>query len=466
MFRMVYKIDDDMTAAVNESNSKTDQVKQARQAGGIAGAGEKLKILFLDQHYAIPDGMTIPRSYILTRHLVRGNHHITVISGVNRKSGFTRDKKSKFIEDQVFADIRLIRIGIPYNHFMSAFKRLLSFAGFMVVSCFKAFFHKKPDIVFATSTPLTIGVPALLVSKLKRVPFVFEVRDLWPEFAIDIGALKNPVLIKIATILEKMCYRNAVKILTISEGLRQRMIERGISGEKIETIPIGVDLESVNAIPPDTSFRETHGLNGKFVAVYGGTHGPSNGLNIVVEAARLLKDQPDIVLVMIGEGKEKKNLMAKKEEYGLDNLLFIDAMPRNRLLSILKEVDAGLMITINLIRSMLKCPNLPRKFFDYLACGLPVLVNVEGDMSDIIQEKQIGLVCSETDPEGLAKNILTLYSESDTRQSMAENAARLVRDYDLSRISHVFEKKLLEAFHAKQKSLKGKATGGPIEKNP
>jgi glycosyltransferase involved in cell wall biosynthesis len=330
---------------------------------------------------------------------------------------------------------------------MSAFKRLLSFAGFMVVSCFKAFFHKKPDIVFATSTPLTIGVPALVVSKLKRVPFVFEARDLWPEFAIDIGVLKNPILIKLATMLEKMCYRNAVQIFTISEGLRQRMIERGVPGEKIKMLPIGVDLESVNAISPDTSFREVHGLTGKFVMVYAGSHGPSNGLGIVVEAAKILKDHPDIVLVMIGEGKEKKNLIALKEEYGLENLLFIDAMPRNHLLGILKEVDAGLMITTNLIRSMPKCPNLPRKFFDYLACGLPVLVNVEGDMSEVIQKNEIGLVCGEADGKGLAENILTLYNQSDTRLRMAQNAAKLVQEYDLSRISYTFEENLLETFN-------------------
>lgn len=412
----------------------------------------RYRILFLDQHFATPEGMMIPRVYGFARHLSRKNALITVISGVNRRSGLPKDGNRGGIRNFQIDKIKVICIGIPYNHFMSFFKRLFSFAGFVIISSLKVLFLKKPDVTVAVSTPLTIGIPAIILKKLRGVPFVFEVGDLWPEFAIGIGALKNPVLIKFAYFLERMCYRNATKIFTISEGCKQHLVERGVPGEKVFTIPFGVDFENTESIQADRTFRETHGLTDKFVAVYIGAHGPANGLEIVIEAGKILKKHPGIVLVLIGEGKEKKRLMEQAAEHGLDNILFCDSMPRKKLLAILKDVDAGLMITRNLIASMPKCPNLPRKFFDYLACGLPVLVNVDGDLSKIVEEKQVGLVCGEKAPGKLADNILKLFSTKDLRESMSRNSSKLACDYDLADLNRVFEKEVLGVFADKDNS--------------
>jgi glycosyltransferase involved in cell wall biosynthesis len=259
------------------------------------------------------------------------------------------------------------------------------------------------------------------------------------------GIVKNRLMIRLAEGLERICYRNARMVFTISHGIRQRLIERGLPSEKLKTFPIGVDLKDVDCIPKSTSFRLQNDLDGKFVAVYAGAFGPTNGLDLLMKASNYLKYQTEIVIVLIGEGKMKESLLAQKQQYELDNVLFLEAMPRTKLMSIMKDLDVGLMITKNLIPSMRQCLNLPRKFFDYLAAGLPVVVNVEGEMSKLVEENRIGLVSNEEDPTSLAHCILQLYSQSQLKEEMAMNAKQIIRKFDLNKIAEVFEKELLDS---------------------
>jgi len=387
--------------------------------------------------------MTIPRSFAISNHLAEKGHQVTVISGLNRKSGFSSIKGKKMINELRLNKIKIILMGVPYTHFMSYAKRLMAFVSFMGLSTVKAILLEKPDLVFATSTPLTTGLPAFLLCKLKRIPFVFEVRDLWPEFAVDMGILKNPFLIKTAEFVEKICYKEAVKIFTISDGLRNRLIQRGIPAEKVRKIPIGVDLDFTNTIEADWAFRKKNGLDGKFVAVYVGAHGVANGLEMLVKTAEYLKNKKDIVIVSIGEGKEKDNLIAMTQAKGLENMKFFEAMPRKELLAVMKTFDVGLMITKNLVTSMDECPNLPRKFFDYLACSLPVLVNSNGEMQRIVEQNNAGVSSSETNVSELAENLV--YLKSIPLELYRKNVSELVKKYDLVGIGDEFEKEFLKA---------------------
>ncbi|MCX5654358.1 MAG: glycosyltransferase family 4 protein, partial [Planctomycetota bacterium] len=300
------------------------------------------------------------------------------------------------------------------------------------------------DVVFATSTPLTAGFPGAIAWWLRRVPFVFEVRDIWPETAVEVGALRNPVLIWAAGLAERTFYRAASRIVVISQRMGERLRARlGPAADKVVVIPLGADCAMFDAAAPDTAWRRTHGLEGKFVAVYAGAHGRVNALGWVLKAAALLKDDPRIRLVFIGEGALKASLMDQARQGGLDNVLWLNPLPKKALAGVLKACDLGLMTLENLSIFDTACPN---KFMDYLAAGLPVLVNFDGEAGWLCRDEGCGLVVPPEDAPAMSRAIRELAGDPARRREMGHRAQALAaRRFDRRRLVEQIEKVLQEA---------------------
>jgi len=333
-------------------------------------------------------------------------------------------------------DLRIVNV--RYDNKQSFWRRILAFLLFMAVSTIEVLRVRDADVVFATSTPLTVGFPGTVAHYLARKPFVFEVRDIWPETAVEVGALRNPVLIWAAGLAERTFYRAASRIVVISQRMAERLRARlGPAGDKVSVIPLGADCTLFSEAEPDLAWRRTHGLEGKFVAVFAGAHGRVNALPWVLRAAALLRDDVRIRIVLIGTGILKPLLMEQARREALDNVLFLDPIPKERLAGVLKACDLGLMTLENLSIFDTACPN---KFMDYLAAGLPVLVNFDGEAGWICRREGCGLVVPPEDAESMAGAIRDLAADPQAARAMGDRGRALAADrFDRRRLVEQIE---------------------------
>ena len=272
------------------------------------------------------------------------------------------------------------------------------------------------DLLFATSTPLTAGIPGIVGRLLRRKPFVFEVRDLWPELPREMGVITNPVILKAMDLLEWLSYHCARGCIGLSSGIIEGIKRRGIDSRNVTMIPNGCDLdlfdpEKSNPIHPEGVKKDD------FIAIFTGAHGIANGLDAVLDTALELKKhgRKDIKLVFIGDGKLKPELKQRAESEQLDNCIFLDPVPKKELARLLQGVDVGMMILANV--PAFYYGTSPNKFFDYIAAGLPVLNNYPGWLANIIAENKCGVVVPPENPEAFADVLEYL---ADNRDEAAE----------------------------------------------
>ena len=372
-----------------------------------------MKILYIHQYFATPAGSTGTRSYEFSRYLVAQGHSVTVLTGT---SAFGDLQTDQAVERRVIDGIEVFLINVHYSNLMSYTARIIAFVRFMVISTWIGLTRVQPDLVFATSTPLTVGIPGYIVSRVKRVPFVFELRDLWPKYAVAYGALKNRFVIFIAELLERFIYRAAVKIVTISETIANEVAEMGVPRGKLITIPIGADIQMFNPTPPQVR---------DFLQVtYTGTHSTVNALDAIVDAAKVIaaRGTPAIRFVLVGEGRDKMRLKARVDEESVPNVEFRDRVPKDEIPSILQESDVCLISAQNIPEARAIFPN---KLFDYLAAGRPIVGNFPGELAELIEREQIGVVAPPDDAEALANALTSLAASAAQRQEMGAKAREL-----------------------------------------
>ena len=410
----------------------------------MADISIRMNIIYIHQHFSTPRGRTGTRSYDFARHLAARGHRVTVVTGVYGASDLADLALDRRITRREVDGIDLRIINVRHDNKQGFWGRIAAFLGFMLLSTLEVLRIRDADVVFATSTPLTTGVPGTLAHWLRGVPFVFEVRDIWPETAVAVGALTNPVLIRLAGWAERIFYRAAGRIVTISDRMGERLRERlGPRADKVCVIPLGTDVPLFAGAKPDLAWRRENGLEGKFVAVYAGAHGRVNALGWVLKAAARLKDDPNIRFALLGDGALKASLMAEAKALGLDNVLFLPPLPKEKLAGVLRTCDLGLMTLENLSIFDTACPN---KFMDYLAAGLPVLVNFEGEAGWISRREGCGVVVPPEDPEAMAAAIRELASDAARRREMsARGQALAAARFDRSRLAGELEAVLLAA---------------------
>jgi glycosyltransferase involved in cell wall biosynthesis len=370
-----------------------------------------MHILLIHQAFAALDEPGGTRHHELARFLVSKGHQVTVIaSPVSYLTG--KNSPPIFIENGGGkgggGGITILR-AYTYRALHKSFvHRVFAFVSFMVSSFFIGLGVKNVDVVWGTSPPIFQGVTAWLLARLKGAKFLFEVRDLWPDFAIAVGVLKSPTLIKLSLWLEKFLYRRADRMMVNSPGYVEHV--RGRGARSVELIPNGADPEMFNPLDNGQAFRQNNFLKNKFVVLYAGAHGISNDLTVVLDAAKLLEKDAKIQFVFLGDGKEKENLVAYANDLGLKNVTFLPPVPKTGMAAALAGADACLAILKPLDEYKTTYPN---KVFDYMAAGRPVLLAIDGVIREVVEAAGCGLFAQPGDPAALAEAAHKLAADRD-----------------------------------------------------
>ena len=390
-----------------------------------------MHILIIHQAFASLEEPGGTRHYELARLLVAGGHRVTVIaSPVSYITGARVPQPAAPSAQPAPPGLTVLRAGVYEAHHRSFLHRMLAFFSFMLSSFWLGLGVRGVDLVWGTSPPIFQGVTAWLLAKLKRLRFLFEVRDLWPEFAVAVGVLKNHTLIRLSEWLERMLYRGADCVVVNSPGFVEHVRLRG--ARRIELVPNGADPSMFDASVDGGDFRRRHGFGDRFVALYAGAHGMSNDLQVVIEAARLLQDS-GVQVVLVGDGKEKPALISRA--VGLRNVTFLPSVPKRQMPEILAAADAGIAILKPIGAYKTTYPN---KVFDYMAAARPVLLAIDGVIREVVEDAHCGLFVRPGDPRALADAIRLLAADRDLARRMGlDGKGYLQQNFSRERIARL-----------------------------
>ncbi len=379
-----------------------------------------MKILYFHQHFSTPKGTTGTRSYAMAQALINAGHEVTMVTGLHGggETGLTgAPVKGKLTG--VVNGINIIAFDLPYSNKDGFVKRAMTFLKFAAKSIGIAMTHKY-DLVFATTTPLTAGIPGIFARWLRAKPFVFEVRDLWPELPKAMGVISNPVVLWAMGVLEFMSYRSAHHCIGLAPGIVDGIAKRGVAREKISLIPNGCDITLFQA-SKDKPLRPEGIADDKTLAVYTGTHGFANGLHNVLDAAKVLQERgrDDIAIALIGQGVKKEALQKDAKDAGLNNLHFYPPVAKTELTRYMAGADCGLQVLANV--PAFYYGTSPNKFFDYISAGLPVVTNYPGWVAGMITDNNCGKAVAPDAPEALADAIEYI---ADNKAALPDMGAR------------------------------------------
>ena len=405
-----------------------------------------MHVLYFHQHFTTPDGASGTRSYEFARALLAKGHRVTMVCGQSATGGLKLpwDAKARWHRGDV-EGIDVIALPLTYSNRTGLAQRAWVFWLYAWRSIGLAL-RADYDVLFATSTPLTAALPGIAMKLLRRgKPFVFEVRDLWPELPRALG-MKNPILLGGMSVLEWLGYRTADACIGLAPGIAEGIRRRAPRDLRIVTIPNGCDLDlftpGKRSKPLDLAGIEP----GDFVAGFTGAHGIANGLDAVLDAAGELKRQgrTDIKLVLIGDGNQKDRLVERARQEGLGGCIFFPPMKKLELARLTGQLDCGLMILANV--PAFYYGTSPNKFFDYIAAGLPVVNNYPGWLADMIQENDCGMAVAPNDPEALASALVKLADSPDRRKLMGVRSRQLAeRGFSRESLAGKFVQTLEEA---------------------
>jgi len=379
-----------------------------------------MKILYIHQYFKTPSEPGGTRSYWIAQALLNKGHDVTMITSA---SNF-KDRVTSIKID----GIDVIYIKEEYSQDMSISRRLKSFFYFMIKSTIIALNQKNVDIVFATSTPLTVGFPALILKWFKKKPFIFEVRDLWPEVPIQMGAMKNKLVKSIAISFEKIIYRNAKHVIALSPGMREGVLKY-LNKEKTSMIPNMSKIDQFFPRLKNKEFAEKIGLNNNtFKVVHFGSLGLANGADTIIESAKLLKNDDSIEFVFIGGGSTEYQLKERCKEYELNNVLFLGRFSMKDTSEIVNICDVSIVSFSDI---PILYTNSPNKLFDSLSAAKPIIVNSAGWTKELVENENCGFYVDPNKPQQLVEKIRLLQQSPELVTVMGENARILAENvYD------------------------------------
>ncbi len=395
-----------------------------------------MHILLIHQAFAALDEPGGTRHHEFARLLASRGNKITIIAspvsyltgGENRASA----TQHATLENENITILRAYTYSALHKSFVH---RVFAFFSFMASSFFVGLGVQGVDVVWGTSPPIFQGVTAWLLARLKGAKFLFEVRDLWPQFAIAVGVLTNPTLIKMSLWLERFLYRHADRVMVNSPGYvehvthaalsgvlsraqrRRRTQSKGSGAWQVELVPNGADPAMFDPADQGEAFRTRHRLADKFIVLYAGAHGLSNDLGVALDAAKLLEGT-NIHIVFLGDGKEKAALQARSDALGLDNVTFLPPVPKSGMSAALAGADACLAILKPLDEYKLTYPN---KVFDYMAAGRPVLLAIDGVIRQVVEAADCGIFAEPGNPSALAEAIRRLAADRAKSRQMGLN---------------------------------------------
>ncbi|SKB91664.1 glycosyltransferase family 4 protein [Sphingopyxis flava] len=393
-----------------------------------------MHILYFHQHFSTPNGAAGIRSYEMARAAIRAGHNVTMVCGsyglgqTGLEGPFLKGARRGIVDG-----IRVIEFDLSYANEHNFVTRTLTFAKY-AFSSLKVVMTERYDMVFATTTPLTAGIPGICARWLRGKPFVFEVRDLWPELPREMGVITNRGILAGMSVLEWASYHSAARCVALAPGIARGIALRGVSETRIAIIPNGCDIEIFRG--DLAAWRPAGVLPTDLLAIFTGTHGVANGLDAVLDVARVLQDRgrDDIKIALFGEGKLKPKLQARAEREGLRNLIFHNAISKRSLAGLMAGADVGLQVLANV--PAFYYGTSPNKFFDYIAAGLPVLNNYPGWLADLIDENQCGFSVPPDDPEAFADSLEAAADDRAALELMRHRALDLAeRQFDRNRLA-------------------------------
>ncbi|NLW36285.1 MAG: glycosyltransferase family 4 protein [Syntrophorhabdus aromaticivorans] len=410
-----------------------------------------MKILYLHQYFNTPNMPGGTRSYEMAKMLSRWGHEVHLIT-----TDRADEKRGEWwtSEEEGFC---VHWTPVPYSNRMDYRARLGAFAKFAARACSKAV-DIGGDIVFASSTPLTVAIPGVRASKRLGVPFVFEVRDLWPEIPIAIGAIKNPILIRAARWLEKYAYRNSSRIVALSPGIKKSIAVSGFPEEKVAVIPNSCDLGLFQVPPEDGGKirRSFDWLGDRPLVVYLGTFGRINGVSYLARvAAEVRKSAPEIRFAAIGEGKEWEEVETLAKELGIlnENFFLFKEIPKKETPSWFSAATITTSLFIDLPEMW---SNSANKFFDSLAAGRPVAINYNGWQAEILQDTGAGIVLDPENTEAASAAIIESIHDLDWIIRASHAAKKLaVERFDRVILARALEAVLIDACTGKVADRRG-----------
>lgn len=388
-----------------------------------------MKILLINQSFVPPDEPGHTRHFEMAQYLRGCGHELVIVaSDSNYQTGLRTVKQKGLYIEQMIEGVRVLRAYSAQTLHRSYFWRAISFFSFMFSSVWAALQVKDADLVMGTTPPIFQAVSAWFVAFVRRKPFLLEVRDLWPEFAISMGVIRNPVVIALAHWLETFLYARATHILVNSPAYKEYLVGKGIPDRKITFIPYGTDINMFNPGVDGSSVREKLGLKDKFTVLYAGAMGQAHDLYTVLRAAKRLNDDSHIRFAFFGAGKERLNLEVEAQRLGLKNVLFAGICPKKEMPAVIASADVCLAILQNIEMFRTTYPN---KVFDYMASARPTVLVIDGVVRQVIEASKGGVFVEPGNDELLAKTILELSRDPQRVKQMGENArAYLVKNLD------------------------------------
>lgn len=386
-----------------------------------------MNILLIHQYFLERDDPGGSRFNEMTRIWVEEGHNVTVVAGMlNYVTGKVPEKYNRLKYDLSAYEpgLDVLRCHVSpsyYTNFMGRLWAYFSFVWYGTLGCLFKLRGRKYDVIVATSPPLFIGIIAYLVSRLKKVPYVFEVRDLWPESAVDTGVLTNKILIRFSYWLEKFIYRKATLINVLTPAFRRNLIEKkGIPAEKIVFIPNACDFGLSDHLLQGFDSHELRrelGWENDFVVTYVGVHGVANHLVQLIDTAELVKED-NIRIVMIGGGAQKDQLKQDVATRNLNNVTFIDPVPKRDVMKYILASDAGTSVLkkVDTFKTIYS-----NKTFDYMACQRPILMVIDGVSRELVEEAQCGLYAEPENAKEIARQIRELKKDSVRSKAMGMN---------------------------------------------
>lgn len=368
-----------------------------------------MRILLLHQYYLEDDDHGGSRWNEITKQWVENGHHVQVIAGMMHYNSSEKrtEYKGKWFKKKKQGAIDVMRCHVSETYNSNFIGRLWAYFSFVFSSLWAGLFKVggKYDVIIVSSPPLFIGISGYLISLFKRTPFVFEIRDLWPESAIDTGVVTNGFIIKLAYALEKFIYKKATLINVLTPAFRDTLIhKKNINSDKIIFIPNAADFLLSDDLLKNfdvTKFKKEHNLNDRFVITYVGAHGVANHLDQVLETGKLLKDT-NVLFLLIGDGMEKKRLLKLAEENTITNVRFINPVPKADVFKYILASDMGASVLKNVDTFKTVYSN---KTFDYMSCKKPILMAIDGVSRDLVEEADAGIFVEPENPQDFASKI-------------------------------------------------------------
>lgn len=383
----------------------------------VCGFVSDMHILIIHQAFASLEEPGGTRHYEFSRLLSEHGHQVTVIaSPVSYLTGRQPPPLAPPISSgnggEGGAGIRILRASVYSAHHKSFAHRIVAFISFMATSFWLGLKLKNIDVVWGTSPPIFQGVTAWALARLKRAQFLFEVRDLWPQFAIAVGVLSNPVLITLTKWLERFLYSHADRVIVNSPGFREHV--QGHGAKRVDLIPNGADPSMFDPTDLGNVFRQSHQLEDNFVVLYAGAHGISNDLGVVLEAAKILVGT-NVQIVLLGDGKEKSNLKAMADGMDLTNVTFVASIPKSEMPAALAAADACIAILKPLEEYKTTYPN---KVFDYMAAGRPIVLAIDGVIREMVEAADCGIFAEPGNSFALAESIMKMVANRESARKM------------------------------------------------